>query len=316
MTPLIKLSLLPSGSLTLPTRFFCADKSTSTERLLVPSMSFLLQHPSGKKIVFDLGIRRNLDEYPASIQPHLVTRQPIYTVPDVCDSLRQGGLNPAEIDAVILSHVHYDHVGTPSAFSNAMFIVGNGTRGLLQNGMAYHSAAHFEADLLPDGRTVELPLPPPLPPALELPSPVTIPDLHRVVDGVQHAWRPLNPFPNAIDLFGDGSFYIVDSPGHLVGHLNVLAKVRDDHWVYLAGDACHHPRLLTGEAEMAEWEENGALVCIHENKKLAEETLRRIRRARNEGTEVEGDTGTVEVVLAHDAEWFMEHAGWIFPGFL
>jgi hypothetical protein len=67
---------------------------------------------------------------------------------------------------------------------------------------------------------------------------------------------------------------------------------------------------------MAEWEEDGALVCIHANKEVAEETLRRIRRARNEGIEVEGDTGMVEVVLVHDAEWFREHGGCIFPGFL
>ncbi|KAL3461033.1 beta-lactamase-like protein [Aspergillus heterothallicus] len=308
MTPLIKLSLLPSGFLTLPSRFFCADKHSSNERLLVPSMSFLLQHPSGKKTVFDLGIRRNLADYPDSIHPHLLTRQPINTVPDVCDSLRAGGIEPRQVDTVILSHVHYDHVGTPSAFTKAIFIVGHGTRDLLQNGMSYHSAAHFERDLLPNDRTVELP---PVTTTGPFGSVVTS-ALRPVAGTVKHTWHPLGPFGSVIDLFGDGSLYIVDSPGHLVGHLNVLVRVREDHWVYLAGDACHHPRLLSGEAEMAEWEENGATVCIHANKAMAEETLRKMQSARDAGV----DGATVEVVFAHDAEWFEGHRECIFPGVL
>lgn len=152
------VSLLPSGFLTLPEHFFCADQHDKSIRNLVPSMSFLIQHPSsGKKIVFDLGIRKNLDDYPADIQPHLRTRQPLHTVPDVCDSLRKGGLYPSDIDTVILSHVHYDHVGDPKAFMSARFVVGYGTRHLLQHGMNYHSAAKFEKGLLPPRRTIELP---------------------------------------------------------------------------------------------------------------------------------------------------------------
>lgn len=308
-----RVSLLPSGFLTLPEHFFCADQRDKSIRNTVPSMSFLIHHLSPDfKLVFDLGMRRNLDEYPADIQPHLSTRLPIHTFPDASESLRRGGLTPSSINAVILSHVHYDHVGTPSDFEKAHFIVGSGTQDLLQHGMNYHSAAKFEKDLLPIGRVIELQGP--RRPGSESDggsARLANPRLAQLVPGVSHDWKPLGPFENAIDLFGDGLIFIVDSPGHLIGHTNLLVRVAEDQYVYLAGDACHHPRILDGLTEMSEWVENGMNVCIHMDKALAAETVRKIRQIRDEGL---GGVPKVEVILAHDGEWFDQHKDAIFPG--
>ncbi|KAL5326909.1 hypothetical protein ACEPPN_004598 [Leptodophora sp. 'Broadleaf-Isolate-01'] len=308
-----KLSILPSGTLTLPERFFCADQHDKTVRNTVPSLSFLIYHPPSKQhIIFDLGMRRDLSAYPATIQPHLRTRQPIQTTPDTAQSLRKGGLEPFEIGAIILSHVHYDHVGTPSDFPNAYFIVGYGTRHLLQHGMKYHSAAHFESDLLPEDRVIELPIQTKRPNysrAVENSFPPTTASLPYLSE-TSLTWSTLPPFPNAIDLFDDGLIYIIDSPGHLQGHLNVLARVSAGQWIYLAGDACHHSRILDGETKIATWEEGGQHVCIHSEKDLALETLERIVQVRQRGLL----GAKVEVVLAHDAVWFDEHKGAIFPG--
>lgn len=300
-----KVSLLPAGSLTLPEYCFCADQHDKTIRNIVPSMSFLVQHPQGFKLVFDLGMRKNLGDYPDNIQPHLKTRQPITTEPDAADSLRKGGLEPTDINAVVLSHVHYDHVGTPGDFSNADFIVGYGARHLLQNRMRYHSAANFEKSLLPEGRTIELPIQKTEP---QYSTPVTssycpTKGLDTLIRGVDHSWKPLGPFDNSIDLFGDGLIFIVDSPGHLTGHLNLLARVSQGQWIYLAGDACHHSRILNGNTEMASWMENDMLVCIHVDKDVAADTLRRIQNIREQGS----DGAAVEVVLAHDGQWFSSH---------
>jgi hypothetical protein len=52
----------------------------------------------------------------------------------------------------------------------------------------------------------------------------------------------------AYDYFGDGSFYILDSPGHTHGHLAALARVTPDpqngagnSFILMAGDTCHFP---------------------------------------------------------------------------
>lgn len=49
----------------------------------------------------------------------------------------------------------------------------------------------------------------------------------------------LGRFP-AHDYFGDGSLYLLHSPGHTVGHLCALARTTPRTFVFLGGDACHH----------------------------------------------------------------------------
>ena len=43
----------------------------------------------------------------------------------------------------------------------------------------------------------------------------------------------------SFDLFGDGSFYILDVPGHAVGHIAGLARTTCDTFVFMGGDVCH-----------------------------------------------------------------------------
>ena len=51
---------------------------------------------------------------------------------------------------------------------------------------------------------------------------------------------------HALDFFNDGSFYLLDAPGHTVGHLCALARttIGQDHegdtFIMMGGDACHH----------------------------------------------------------------------------
>lgn len=105
----VDLHALSAGRLTLPEKFFVHPASEDARRT-VPSLAFLVQHRnpvSGKltRIVFDLGLRRDVQRYSEPIRRHVATRQPLTTDPDVVKSLAAGGLGPDDIDYVIYSHV-------------------------------------------------------------------------------------------------------------------------------------------------------------------------------------------------------------------
>jgi glyoxylase-like metal-dependent hydrolase (beta-lactamase superfamily II) len=108
-------------------------------------------------------------------------------------------------------------------------------------------------------------------------------------------WRAYGRIPQTLDLFNDGSVYIVNAPGHLPGHVNILARTSEGRQVYLGGDACHDRRLLTGEKEIGEWNDvHGQVCCIHADRKAAEATIARIKELEKDG---------VEIIFAHDVEW-------------
>lgn len=115
-------------------------------------------------------------------------------------------------------------------------------------------------------------------------------------------WQPLGPFPRALDFYNDGSLYIVDAPGHMAGHINVLARTSaDGAWVYLAGDSAHHWNLVTGESDIFSEYRDGEYDCAHEDKEAAKRHLECIRHLL--------EMPRVRVVLAHDEPWYKENKG-------
>jgi glyoxylase-like metal-dependent hydrolase (beta-lactamase superfamily II) len=108
------------------------------------------------------------------------------------------------------------------------------------------------------------------------------------------SWQQSGRLPQTLDLFNDGSCLIVNAPGHLPGHVNILARKPDGQQVYLGGDACHDRRLLRGEKEIGTWDVDGHVCCIHADRKGAEKTIAKIRELEEDG---------VEIIFAHDVEW-------------
>lgn len=117
---------------------------------LVPSMCFLIQHPQSngrpaERIVFDLGIKRDMSQYPAGMQDHLEKRQAIVNLPDTKASLESGGLDLAKnIDYVILSHTHWDHIGMPTDYPKSRFVLESGTLHTVKHGAPHYPPEMFE----------------------------------------------------------------------------------------------------------------------------------------------------------------------------
>ncbi|KAJ6027592.1 uncharacterized protein N7446_003813 [Penicillium canescens] len=109
-------------------------------------------------------------------------------------------------------------------------------------------------------------------------------------------WKHFGPFENAMDLFGDGSFWIIQAPGHMPGNLGACARLATGDWVVLGSDCCHSRALFTGTKEFASFElPDGITFSLHEDVPAATDTLERMRI-------MERKFGA-HVALAHDTAW-------------
>lgn len=177
----------------------------------------LVEHPSGRKLLFDLGVRKDQENWPPKIKE--VLRQ----IPTAKHEVRQGvreqleqhGVPGSSIEAVVWSHWHADHTGDPSTFdAHTALVVGPGfTRAFVPGYPADPDSPVLEADYA--GREL------------------------REVRFTQG--KKVGRF-DALDYFGDGSYYLLDAPGHAVGHLCALARVTSgpDSYILMGGDAAHH----------------------------------------------------------------------------
>ncbi|PIG81788.1 hypothetical protein AARAC_011840 [Aspergillus arachidicola] len=142
-------------------------------------------------------------------------------VASVLDSDTSGlNIRSSDIEAIVWSHNHFDHTGDPSRFpTSTQLIVGPGVKKGSWPG--YPSR--------PDGTVLDS-------------------------DAVGREIREIN-FDNtglrigrfdAFDYFGDGSFYLLDAPGHSAGHMCALARTTayPPSFVFMGADACHHPGVL------------------------------------------------------------------------
>ncbi|KAJ7043741.1 hypothetical protein C8F04DRAFT_728644 [Mycena alexandri] len=198
------------------------------EALEFSAYAFLVEHKTSR-LMFDLGTRVDPKNYAPSIAGFFSSGVLQLQSPakDIFDLLRVGGIALNSINAVIWSHAHFDHVvcifvpfnlvqlklpqGDMSKFpSSTKLVIGSETD--TQTYPQFANASLLASDFA--GRTVTK---------------------------LNFATANLT-FANlkAIDYFGDGSFYLLDTPGHLPGHLSALARVTPTSFVHLAGDTYHN----------------------------------------------------------------------------
>ncbi|KAL6352379.1 hypothetical protein LRP88_14361 [Fusarium phalaenopsidis] len=134
---------------------------------------------------------------------------------DVADVLVKNDARLDEIEAIVLSHLHRDHTGNPARFpSSVMAIVGLGLKEAQMPGWpANFSAEINEADIA--GR-----------------------EIAEIVES--QFTGDVGGMPG-YDYFGDGSFYLLDTPGHSLGHINEFARTATspESFIFMAADSVH-----------------------------------------------------------------------------
>lgn len=186
--------------------------------LSTPVYSFFIQHPTlNRSLVFDLGIKKDWENFPPPLLERFAKSGYTLNVPKhVREILEEEGVSTASIEAVVWSHWHFDHTGNPSTFDpNTKLIVGPGCKEKIFPGYPENPTAAF---------------------------------IQKDVEGREIVELDFNDKPftigrfDAIDYFGDGSFYFLDSPGHAIGHVCGLARVTSssDSFILMGGDAVHH----------------------------------------------------------------------------
>lgn len=193
------------------------------DELDCPCLSFLITNAQGSRhVLFDLGIRKDYEKGLAPAASRLLTGdKPIFRVnveKNVADILDEDaaklGISSKDIEAVIWSHHHWDHIGDMTTFPpRTDLVVGPGFKAQYLPGYPENPESPLcESDF--EGRNV------------------------REIESSSFSFK-IGQFP-AFDYFGDDSFYLLHSPGHTVGHLCGLARVTPQTFVFMGGDCCHH----------------------------------------------------------------------------
>ncbi|KAF2163420.1 hypothetical protein M409DRAFT_68384 [Zasmidium cellare ATCC 36951] len=221
----VNVSVIDStAKLAAPMKHMVQPPIKGHDTLECPSFSFLIQHPTGRRPLFDLGTRKDWRKFPPSVRGLLEQYSfGIEVDKNVNEILEDHGIDVAggAFEAIIWSHWRYDHIGDVSAFpSSTALVVGPGFVETFTPGYPSRADAFvLESDY--EGRHLH---------ELSFDS-----DSQLIIGGYR-----------AEHYFGDGSFYFLDTPGHAIGHVCGLARVAPDTteenstFVFMGGDACHH----------------------------------------------------------------------------
>jgi glyoxylase-like metal-dependent hydrolase (beta-lactamase superfamily II) len=191
-------------------RIPAAERERLGKRQWVPVLSYLVEHPDGRRILLDTGVRAGDCAFGT---------RPFFWVPcratpgaDVVSQLHQRGLSARDLDAVVLSHFHGDHVSGLSALlrdGHPRLVTSRAELAAVRR--VFRIRDGYIPSMLQDDATVE-----------------TVDD--RLV--------PMPIVDRACDFFGDGSLWLVPTPGHTRGHLSAVLNLASGP-VLLTFDASH-----------------------------------------------------------------------------
>lgn len=177
-----------------------AAETADTPFVQIPICCFFIQH-EGRNILFDAGIS---SEYMGTV---LSEKEKGMVLPEdefLPYALRQKvNVKPEDVDILILSHLHVDHVGTAACFPNAIV-------------MARETEFQFARSFSNPMETIYS--------AFQKLAPL---DWFLIPDNSDY------------DVCGDGRIKLICTPGHTPGHQSLLVSTDNSGVLLLAADGCN-----------------------------------------------------------------------------
>lgn len=216
----VSLTLLSAGYCTCPEHL--ARGRGPWRGLRFPALFALVEHPRLGRLLFDTGYStaffRATRPWPYRLYRWLT---PVTLREDeaAVHQLAARGLRPGDIDHLLISHFHADHVSALGDFPRARYRFFPEAYARVRGRRGWPAlTAAFLPDLMPrdfDARAAPLEGLRPLPP--------------------EYA-----PLAQGVDLAGDESLWAVPLPGHAAGQVGLLARAADGCTYLLAADAAWH----------------------------------------------------------------------------
>jgi len=192
----------------------------------IPVYVAVLQHPTAGTILFDTGYAGHYFD----ATQHFPFRMMSTILPvaikakwTIAAQLAASGIAPAEVQWIMLSHLHNDHVAGLKDFPSAKIVCKRSGYydGMLRLSDFNQARKGFLPALLPDDFEARSTFIEDLPAMTEVP-----------------------PFGPCVDFLGDGSILFIPLEGHCRGQIGALLTMADGRQVLLAADACYLSRSL------------------------------------------------------------------------
>ncbi len=213
--PKLKFELRSSGYCTAKQHHALAGAKPKTIRFYATWA--YIHHPIKGHILFDTGYTRRFYEatkkFPASIYAK-TTPTFICKKEEAWIQLKELGIEPAEINYIIISHFHADHVAGLKDFPNAQFIASSSAYDDVKGKTGFSATRRaFLPELMPDDFESRL-------------------KLINIEDGKKNDEH----LGQLFDLFGDESILLCDLTGHAKGQIGALLDAEQGR-ILLAADA-------------------------------------------------------------------------------
>lgn len=186
----------------------------------VPVPAFLVEHPSAGLILVDTGFHPSVAVDPKENLGRAFTMLfkdiEMEAEQAVAAQLRAEGRVAADVNVVVMTHLHGDHASGMSEFPESTFVFSSAEWKAATGGGQLDGYMRRQFDHAFDYRTLDF-------------------------DG--RGADSYSTFGRAFDLLGDGSVRLVFTPGHTLGHLSVVLRTASRE-VLLAADAMPLERTL------------------------------------------------------------------------